>query len=164
METQRAIKTFHADSRDGQEAVKQASTEAMNWIREKEQLDHIRAEYEKSVCRRLKEAKPIQFQTVIFADGSGPPPNCCHENVNRWVKGNPGAIAVRGWVTYADFGVSIGLTAHSVIQDRDGQLFDITPLGNERVRAGMRFVPHIGAEQEFATMKESSIFIECPKE
>ena len=73
-----------------------------------------------------------------------------------------GAMVVRGWVTYADFGVSIGLTAHSVVRDRDGQLFDITPLGNERDRVGMWFVPHVGTEQEFKTMQQSNVFMRCP--
>ncbi len=71
-------------------------------------------------------------------------------------------MVVRGWVTYADFGLTIGLTAHSVVQDRDGQLFDITPLGNECDRAGMRFIPHIGTEQEFTSMREAEIYINCP--
>lgn len=126
-------------------------------VREKE-----REEYEKSICERLREAKPIPLQKVVFADGSEPQASRCYENVDRWVKENSGATAVRGWVTYADFGSSTGLTAHSVIRDRDGQPFDITPLGNERDRLGMRFVPHIGTEQEFKTMKEANIFIKCP--
>jgi len=64
-------------------------------------------------------------------------------------------------VPHADFGISIGLTAHSVVRDQNGQLIDITPLGNERDRVGMRFVPHIGTEQEFKSMKDSNVFIEC---
>jgi hypothetical protein len=51
-----------------------------------------------------------------------------------------------------------------MIRGRDGQLFDITPLGSERDRVGMRFVPHIGTDQEFTPMKKSGIFIECPKQ
>ncbi len=68
---------------------------------------------------------------------------------------------VRGWVTYADFGLSIGLTAHSVIQDANGKFFDITPRGNDDARAGMWFVSHLGSEQELQSMKESNIFIQC---
>jgi hypothetical protein len=123
-----------------------------------------RIKYERSVCDRLAQASLVAFRNVTFVDGSLPLPTACHQNADRWAEENPGASVVRGWVTYADFGLSVGLTAHSVVRGRDGQLFDITPLGNERDRAGMRFVPHLGTEQEFMMMKESSIFIHCPKE
>jgi hypothetical protein len=65
-------------------------------------------------------------------------------------------------VTYVDFQIKIWLTAHSVVRDADGRLFDITPLGDERVRPTMRFVPHFGDEQLFLSMKKSSNVIECP--
>jgi hypothetical protein len=39
------------------------------------------------------------------------------------------------------------LTAHSVVRGANGELFDITPLADERVRARMRFVPHLGDDQ-----------------
>jgi len=120
-----------------------------------------RAEYERSVCDRLANATRIPFRPVSFADGTVPKVGDCHRNADKWVEENPGTVVIRGWVTYADFGLAIGLTAHSVVQDRDGQLIDITPLGNERDRVGMRFVPHIGSEQEFTSMKDSNVFIEC---
>lgn len=121
-----------------------------------------RTEYEKSVCSRLAQAVRVPYRGVSFADGSAPVMSACHQNVGRWVEENTGTTVVRGWVTYADYGLSIGLTAHSVVRDPDGQLIDITPLGNERDRTEMRFVPHIGSEQEFRSMKESNVFIECP--
>jgi hypothetical protein len=64
-------------------------------------------------------------------------------------------------MTYADLTIAIGLTAHSVVRGADGELFDITPLGNERDRLGMRFVPHEGDEQLFRSMMGINIFIEC---
>jgi|ERR1700685_1155363 len=121
-----------------------------------------RIEYEKSICQRLAEATQVSHRKVLFADGSLPVQSVCHQNVDRFIKENSGYKVVRGWVTYADFGLSVGLTAHSVIQDRDGQLIDITPLGNERDRPGMRFVRHIGTEQEFRSMRDCGISIECP--
>jgi hypothetical protein len=42
------------------------------------------------------------------------------------------------------------------------QLIDITPLENERYRAGMHFVPHVGSDHEFLSLKELNIFIQCP--
>lgn len=54
------------------------------------------------------------------------------------------------------------LTAHSVVRDADGKLFDITRLADERVRPSMLFVPHVGDEQLFLLMRQSNSFIECP--
>jgi len=39
LETHRVVKTFQADDQDGRKAVKQASTEAMQWIREQERFE-----------------------------------------------------------------------------------------------------------------------------
>lgn len=121
-----------------------------------------RIQYEKSICDRLPQASHVPYRKVLFADGRVPSQSECHQNADRWASENQGCTVVRGWVTYANFGLSVGLTAHSVIQDPDGQLYDITPLGNERDRSGMEFVPHLGTEQEFTSMKESNVFIECP--
>jgi hypothetical protein len=54
------------------------------------------------------------------------------------------------------------LTAHSVVRDMDGQLFD-TPLADERVQDTIRFVPHLGDEQLFLSMKALGINIDCPQ-
>lgn len=118
-------------------------------------------DYKKSICQRLYRAKPIPFRKVSLPDWC-PKVAECHSNVDSWVGVNPGTSAVRGWVTYVDFQIKIWLTAHSVVRDTDGQLFDITPLGDERVRPTMRFVPHVGSEQLFLSVKESSNVIECP--
>jgi hypothetical protein len=122
-----------------------------------------RNDYEKSICDRMAEAVSVPYRGVSFADGSTPVQSACHDNADRWVKENPEFAVARGWVTFADYGLSVGLTAHSVVRDSDGQFLDITPLGNERDRAGMRFIPHVGTEQEFRSMKISNIFIECPR-
>jgi hypothetical protein len=121
-----------------------------------------RAEYEKSVCHRLGQAKPLPFRKVLFADGSGPQRNCCHDNVDRWIKENPGSSALRGWVDYMPSVNGTLLTAHSVVREIGGRSFDITPLADERVRDTMRFVPHLGNQEEFHFMRKSNIFIECP--
>jgi hypothetical protein len=124
-----------------------------------------RGDYEVSICTRRREAVPVLFRPVLLADWC-PKVAECHLNVDRWVEANPGDTAVRGWVTYASFGHAIGLTAHSVVRGKDGQLFDITPLenGNEYLRAGMRFIPHIGDEQAFSAMRELDIYINCSSE
>src|SRR5882672_334123 len=86
-----------------------------------------RPAYEASVCHRLCQAERVPFQEVSLPDWR-PSFDDCHGNVNRWVEANRGTTAVRGSVTYADFGLATGLTAHSVVRGADGQLFDITPL------------------------------------
>jgi len=52
-----------------------------------------------------------------------------------------------------------GLTAHSVVRGGDGGLFDITPLEttDRRIRDGMLFIPHLGDEQSFFSMKELNL-------
>jgi hypothetical protein len=83
-------------------------------------------------------------------------------NVDAWVQANPGSVALRGWVTYANFLVAIGLTAHSVVQDADGQRFDITPLEDENLRQGMAFIRHIGGGDAFFEAKAKGLWINCP--
>jgi len=114
-----------------------------------------RDEYAADVCTRLDQAADIPFQPVAIG-GWEPQRGKCHENVDFWVKANPGSIAVRGWVT------GNRLTAHSVVQGVDGKLLDITPLCDERERLGMHFVRHVGDEQVFWAAKELSVFIDCP--
>lgn len=84
----------------------------------------------------------------------------CHQNADAWVSVHPEFKVVRGWVTYASFGGdSVAFMAHSVVRDQSGRLFDITPLLNETVRTGMRFVEHEGDPDMFIAMKALGIFI-----
>jgi hypothetical protein len=121
----------------------------------------IRVAYEKAVCCRLREANPVPYRRVLFADGSRPQQNCCHDNVERWVRENLGTSAVSGWVDYMPAVNGRRLTAHSVVRGTDGKLFDITPLADERVRPALRFVPHVGDEQLFSQMKQLEIECRC---
>lgn len=104
----------------------------------------------------------MPFRQVSLGDWR-PKVGDCHANVNIWVKANPGTTAVRGWVTYASFGIAIGLTAHSVVRDTDPRLIDITPLENEHNRSSMRFVPHLGDEDVFFAVLKMDICINCPQ-
>lgn len=122
-----------------------------------------RADYEASICRQLSQAELVPFRLVSLPDGD-PTASNCHSNVDRWVEAHPGTTAVRGWVAFASCGDATGLTAHSVVRDTDGQLFDITPLGNECDRAGIRFVSDTGGEQVFGAMKGIGIHIWCPSD
>lgn len=65
-------------------------------------------------------------------------------------------------MTIIDSGIAITLTAHSVVRNMNGKLFDITPVENEDVRTTMNFVPHIGDDAKFFAVVKRSITIDCP--
>jgi hypothetical protein len=52
------------------------------------------------------------------------------------------------------------LTAHSVVRDTDGQLFDITPFRDESLRLG--FIEHEGDNAAFDRVKTASVQILGP--
>ena len=92
----------------------------------------------------------------------------CHINVNRFVLENPGYTAVRGWLVF-DLTLCplIGLPAvwrfiaHSVIEDVNNRLFDITPR-----RAAQRhpFIRHDGPKGEFESLIVSIRYLDHPIE
>jgi hypothetical protein len=120
-----------------------------------------RASYEADICDRLQHAECIPFRSASLEEWK-PEVADCHRNVDAWVKAHPDCKAVRGWVTYAWFSDnSTGLTAHSVVQGADGELFDITPLERESLRSGMRFIRHVGDEESFAIERHRNLSITC---
>ena len=126
-----------------------------------EAVQMTRAEYEASVCARRGQADRVPFRQVS-RKGWSPKVAECHQNANAWASANPGLEVVRGWVTYASFGVDgVSLTAHSIIRDQTGAIFDITPLMDESLRVGMRFIEHEGDAATFDQMKAINIFINC---
>ncbi len=123
-----------------------------------------RAEYEAAICKQLMGAKPVPFRKVSL-DGWRPRASPhCHENVDTWVRAMRGHRAVRGWVflkeCYTGSGFGEELTAHSVVRDEKGNLFDITPIQDEKLRQSMRFVLHVGDERLFWEFANRSIC--CP--
>jgi hypothetical protein len=76
-----------------------------------------------------------------------PRPNDCHNNTDRYVIENAGHRSVRGWriLDYSDVGLARFLS-HSVIEDAEGHLFDITPTPS---RNPPRFLVHEGPEGQF---------------
>lgn len=127
-----------------------------------------RAEYESAVCGLTAGAGVPDYRVVSPKDWT-PAVSDCHKNVDRWVRENPGQAAVRGWVFYMPYAFETGesgsvYTAHSVVRDCDGSLYDITPLGDERVRPSSRFVPHLGLEPEFWELEQTNRCIYCPGE
>jgi hypothetical protein len=121
------------------------------------------ADYEADICGRWDNAKKVPFEPASLSGGQ-PRESKCHENVDTFVRENTnwGYSAVRGWINTPHLSEGVRLTAHSVVKAPDGRLFDITPFSDERLRDTTRFVPHIGSDECFFTIKEKSIFIDCP--
>lgn len=120
----------------------------------------MRDEYERDVCARAEAAYDVPFIDASFASWK-PKVAECHENVDHWVRHHPGYTAVRGWLAYASYGSNdFGYTAHSVVRDPDGKLFDITPTIDPDCWRG-RFIIHVGDEQTFFGMKGLNNEIRC---
>ena len=126
-----------------------------------------RADYEAGICQRLEQAERIPFKPVSF-DGWEPSAANCHDNVNQWVGKHQNERAVRGWVTNGSFGAEIRLVAHSVVRGVDGKRFDITPVYDEAnrggyIRQGMKFVEHLGSDEEFFALERERHYMTCPQ-
>ena len=121
-----------------------------------------REQYEAMICAQLPSAPVVRFKSVSL-EGWVPAVTKCHQNVDYWVREVPGCYAVRGWVVESEciVGNSVGkrLNAHSVVRNEVGELFDITPVHDKRVRPFMQFIPHAGDEQIFWDMKASDISV-----
>ena len=124
-----------------------------------------RAEYETAICKELPRARVVGFKKIAVGDWV-PTYNECHKNVDRWIEATPTHEAVRGWVVYKECAIratlGLELTTHSVVRNETGDLFDITPLLDERQRPSMRFVAHIGDEAVFWVLERTNRFICCP--
>ena len=86
----------------------------------------------KSLYQRRHAAVVVPYEPRMM--NWEPVEHACHNNTDRYVRENPGCKTIRGWLVF-DFtlGASIGwppffrFTAHSVVEDADGRLFDLTP-------------------------------------
>ena len=116
-----------------------------------------RQAYVNEICGRYAEAVHVPFDADRAAANQSEIQRC-HENVDAWVAKHPEDSAVRGWVTWYPVLDGVLLTAHSVVRGADGELFDITPLGDESGRAGMKFVRHLADEATFEEMKPLNHF------
>ncbi|WP_146120218.1 hypothetical protein [Paraburkholderia sp. BL21I4N1] len=81
-------------------------------------------------------------------DGWTPTLGGCHQNVDRWVESHPGHKAVRGWldVSFLATPAARRFTAHSVVADENGDLFDVT-LGSSDLECS--FILHPGSDDDF---------------
>ena len=105
--------------------------------------------YFEDVCARLPNgAEPVEPGRV-FTGNWQPEPARCHENVAVWVRNRPEYCIVRGWLVRKQGAGAHLLVAHSVVSDQQGRLFDITPPIPDPARVDMRFLRHLGSEDEF---------------
>ena len=77
---------------------------------------------------RRSEAVIANYEQVSVGDWQ-PTEHECHANVTYWCEFNTNYKVVRGWL-YFDFGNCmrfVRFTAHSVVEDENGLLIDITP-------------------------------------
>jgi hypothetical protein len=106
----------------------------------------------RSAFSRMHEQVQLVRKAARVGDWT-PQPHQCHDNVREWVAKNPRHIHVYGYLLF-DFRLMNGcfrLTAHSVVEDENGTLHDITPSG---ASADYPFIRHVGSEEDFAITAE----------
>lgn len=79
-----------------------------------------------SLRNRAVTVRPLTRKVAGFK----PLAHECHANAEAWVALHPHSQIVRGWLLY-DYQLSafpmVRFQAHSVVEDSDGRLFDVTP-------------------------------------
>jgi hypothetical protein len=120
-----------------------------------------RDEYERDICARSGAASSVIVKHDDGFDGWKPKVGGCHDNVDHWVKYHAGHTAVRGWIVYYSGGNDfVVYTAHSVVRDQNGELFDITPLCNNDHARG-QFITHLGDDATFLATRTQNLIINC---
>jgi hypothetical protein len=80
------------------------------------------------LAQQVNEAVVVPYRQVNIGDWV-PEQNKCHHNVAAWVESNPNHWQVRGWLVIAAPNSNfIRFVAHTVVEDENGNRFDITPL------------------------------------
>lgn len=112
----------------------------------------IHPHYTAALRERRDEGVIVSPAQVSIGDWK-PLPNLCHENVTTWCANNTDFEIVRGWL-YLDFDGQLPyevFIAHSVIRDKDGALWDITPM---EAFSRYPFIAAIESEDEYAVFVE----------
>jgi hypothetical protein len=106
--------------------------------------------YAAGLFARLDEAVDLIRTQVSIGDWS-PVNGRCHENARTWVERNPHHKHVFGWhcADYSETGF-FRFYAHSVIEDEEGKLHDITP----NSRPARRFLRDRSSHEEHERMVE----------
>jgi hypothetical protein len=98
------------------------------------------------VLRRAVAGQTVELVEKVLRDYE-PTSHLCHDNVREWVKLYPKYKQVYGFLVanQRDTDTSV-VIAHSVVEDTDGTLCDITPSESE---FRYPFVRHVGSDAEF---------------
>jgi len=112
----------------------------------------VPSDYFSNVYARL----PGETEAWSYTEGTLPSwsrEGQCHRNADIWAEHNAQSRAVRGWlVSDQGYGCYV-LTAHSLVWDADRErLLDITPPLFDPDRQSMRFLRHLGSEEEFMAL------------
>lgn len=108
-----------------------------------------------SLYARRGEAVVVPFSERSIDDWK-PSEGQCHRNVDWWVL-NTKSTAIRGWLFFDFHNTSLGLipfvrfTAHSLVQDEDGTLRDITP---SKASQRYPFIRHDEGDGDFISLVE----------
>jgi hypothetical protein len=120
------------------------------------QPDLDQTELAKRLYPHYREATIVDYARVAIEAAWQPWAKECHANATTWAAHNSGWSAVRGWLVF-DFSYLpspfIRFLAHSVVQDPDGKLWDITPPALEASRQ-YPFFRHPGTADEFRDFVE----------
>jgi hypothetical protein len=108
--------------------------------------------YFSELLERESDAERVPFRAVRRGDWL-PKKNDCHNNADYWAIHYPEIKAVRGWLFWGPGDDDrYNIMAHSVV-DEAGVLVDITPIDESTPREGLRFLRHIGTDEEFDLLK-----------
>jgi hypothetical protein len=116
---------------------------------------HVHQQYTASLCERRAEGVIVSPAQVSIGDWE-PLPNQCHGNVTTWCANNAEFQIVRGWL-YVDFSGQLPYEVflpHSVVRDKDGALWDITPI---QAFQQYPFIAAIESEEEYAAFVEQGV-------
>jgi hypothetical protein len=136
---------------------REASVLAARYKRDRmSQPDLDQTELAKRLYPHYREATIVDYARVAIEAAWQPWAKECHANATTWAAHNSGWSAVRGWLVF-DFSYLpspfIRFPAHSVVQDPDGKLWDITPPALEASRQ-YPFFRHPGTADEFRDFVE----------
>jgi len=110
-------------------------------------------DYFSGLCSRLPGGTDRVEPFEVSIEDWRPEPGKCHDNVDVFVRSSrPQYRPVRGWLVSEQGAGVYWLAAHSVVCDQYGNLLDITPPISDPARLGMRFLRHLGTQEQFLSL------------
>ena len=88
---------------------------------------------------------PVPTFLVATCAGEPPKPNECHRNAEIFAFENEGFVRVAGWLNETN---ASRLAAHSLVENGEGELFEIT------CEHSFRFIRHVGELSVFEALRK----------